>query len=89
MKKKNMDARRLTCQAITNPQHLIKAVISHLRFIQKSPDRVRLWPSAASYGNAEGFFRPPGAEVRRRGFRLCQSQATPLDQPRIPAGFKA
>jgi hypothetical protein len=28
-------------QAITTPQHLKAAVISHLRFIQKSPDRVR------------------------------------------------
>jgi transposase len=30
-------------QAITTPQHLKKAVISHLRFIQKSPDRVRAY----------------------------------------------
>jgi transposase len=28
-------------QALTTPQHLKTAVISHLRFIQKSPDRVR------------------------------------------------
>ncbi len=27
--------------AITNPKHLHRAVMSHLRFIQKSPDRVR------------------------------------------------
>lgn len=30
-------------QAITTPQHLKAAVISHLRFIQKSPDRVRAY----------------------------------------------
>jgi transposase len=28
-------------QAITNPNQLHRAVVSHLRFIQKSPDRVR------------------------------------------------
>lgn len=30
-------------QAITNPKQLHRAVVSHLRFIQKSPDRVRAY----------------------------------------------